>query len=177
VSRVVSSVPNRPTTVVIPPPVRSPTPSGGTLLPGPDSPPPPVTWTCPSINPGMARRPSKSMVSTPRAPGSSGSSGPSQTICSPATNKWLTPNGSGAKISKLRSSCIMLRTGVLESEQGNILGPARLGGPCPGPSRAQFIRLSFSDPLVRQPAGRLHTRRFSRATARLLQGPLAHVVY
>ena len=76
VVRTVSSVPSTPTAVVTPPAVSRLSASGGTRVCGPASPPPPVRCTCPSIRPGMTRRPATSTSSTRSARSSDGISRP-----------------------------------------------------------------------------------------------------
>ena len=63
--RVSLSVPETPTTVVIPASMNSRRLASGQRETGPASPPPPVTWMCWSMTPGIITRPLASTVSMP----------------------------------------------------------------------------------------------------------------
>jgi len=61
--RVTLSVPSVPTTVVMPAVVKSLSITSGVRVAKPPSPPPPIRWTCWSMNPGTTKQPVTSTTS------------------------------------------------------------------------------------------------------------------
>ena len=76
--------------------------SGGMRLPKPASPPPPVTWTCPSTSAGTTVRPCRSIVCPSDQEGRASTSGPTWAMRDPATTRSQTPVSAGAKRRALR---------------------------------------------------------------------------
>ncbi len=100
--RVTPSVPRSPPTVVTPERMSFERGRGGTCEENPASPPPPVMWTCASMNPGTAKSPLPSICCT----GSSHSG--MEIFCAMAAMRSLmirislVPRGSGEKTEALR---------------------------------------------------------------------------